>query len=543
MEVVRKRFKQWDADNDGHISEGELKSVLVELGVAAEHATRLFQAADMDKDGKIVYEEFILWMFQLKAMDEIDRLAGKSRIPKEDADATLEEEVPVHGGGSKLGNELGGKLVRGEAEVDVSVAFADKKIVGLYFAAWWCPNCRENAPAMIDLYWDLARKGLEIVLVSCDRDAEGMKEHMNNLPWLSLPFDSAEAYDKTSKISRKLMSKHEIGGVPSLVLLNVQDGNLIERPLWLADRLPRLDESTDALYLLRTLNAYLYSHQNLPWIPPTFQEALGESLVRGEEAVSCDVVRGKTLGLYFGACGESLAGFYMELKWWYDSLKDELGDRFKIIHCSVDEEEMGMQAMYRCLTEDIEDPEGMILGLPFDRAKQLDNLFSLAHSPPTLLIVNPDGTIINQDGVELVRRGVKANTFPWKMSALRDLELSQTEHFPTLIAMLYDCAPEIQKKAREALEPLAKHYFDADEDPMFAVASDKGGQILKFIRRICGDKLNEYMAEDEMPTLLLLSNQEECYYLGRMHSDGSGTQEMIDDWKNGKLVKRHLNYG
>eukprot|EP00931_Biecheleriopsis_adriatica_P041137 TRINITY_DN23544_c0_g1_i1.p1 TRINITY_DN23544_c0_g1~~TRINITY_DN23544_c0_g1_i1.p1 ORF type:complete len:546 (-),score=69.23 TRINITY_DN23544_c0_g1_i1:66-1703(-) len=545
MEVVRTRFKQWDADNDGHISEEELKSVLVDIGVAANHASRLFQAADLDKDGKIVYEEFILWMFQGKAMASIERLAEKSRIPSEHltysnncSNAALEEEVLDNGGGSIWGKKLGDKLVRGDAEVDVSIALEDKTIVALYFAAWWCPTCREVSHGLIDYYFDLAGKGLEIVLVSCDRDAEGMKEHTDNLPWLSLPFDESH------QISGKLLAEYKVDGVPSMVLLNAKDGNLIDRPLWLEDRLPSLiDPNQDAYYLCSLLSTDVYSNQNLPWIPPTFEEALGETFVRGEEEVSCDVVRGKTLGLYFGARGESLLGFSSELKWWYNGLKEKLGDRFKIIHCSCDENETSMQAMYRDLIEDIEDPEGMILGLPWDRAKQLNDLLPLALTPPTLLIVNPDGTIINENGVEIVRSSAKAYSFPWKLGALPDLEMSPVEQFPTLIALLCYCMPKFKKKACKTLEPLAKQYHEAEEFPMFAAANDPGGQKLGFILRICGRQVWKYMANHEMPTLLLLNNQEECFFLGHMHSDGSGVQEMIDDWKNGKLEKHPLNYG
>lgn len=55
-------FDRWDEKGKGWIGEGELTAVLRRLGVAEDEIAEIFQAADMNNDGKIDYEEFMRWV-------------------------------------------------------------------------------------------------------------------------------------------------------------------------------------------------------------------------------------------------------------------------------------------------------------------------------------------------------------------------------------------------------------------------------------------------------------------------------------------------
>eukprot|EP00931_Biecheleriopsis_adriatica_P017425 TRINITY_DN12517_c0_g1_i2.p1 TRINITY_DN12517_c0_g1~~TRINITY_DN12517_c0_g1_i2.p1 ORF type:complete len:617 (+),score=122.90 TRINITY_DN12517_c0_g1_i2:80-1930(+) len=60
---LRDAFEAWDANKDGWIDKPELEEVFKTLGMGAEETERLFQAADMDSDGRISWSEFCKWLY------------------------------------------------------------------------------------------------------------------------------------------------------------------------------------------------------------------------------------------------------------------------------------------------------------------------------------------------------------------------------------------------------------------------------------------------------------------------------------------------
>ena len=76
-------------------------------------------------------------------------------------------------------------LVSKTGRVSASAAL-DKKMVGLYFSAHWCPPCRAFTPVLAQRYTELkaAGKDFEIVFVSSDRDKASCAEYWADMPWL-----------------------------------------------------------------------------------------------------------------------------------------------------------------------------------------------------------------------------------------------------------------------------------------------------------------------------------------------------------------------
>ena len=67
------------------------------------------------------------------------------------------------------------------------------KIVGLYFAAQWNPNCQEFGSLLIDFYEKYKiEKEFEIVFISGDEDAGEFKEYFQTMPWIAISFDDRE---------------------------------------------------------------------------------------------------------------------------------------------------------------------------------------------------------------------------------------------------------------------------------------------------------------------------------------------------------------
>ena len=59
------------------------------------------------------------------------------------------------------------------------------KIIILDFWASWCPDCRKENPNLVEVYKEFKDKGLDIVSVSLDTDAEAWKKAVadDNLTW------------------------------------------------------------------------------------------------------------------------------------------------------------------------------------------------------------------------------------------------------------------------------------------------------------------------------------------------------------------------
>jgi len=426
---------------------------------------------------------------------------------------------------------LGEKLLKGGEEIETSKAFEGKKAVALYFSAHWCPPCRGFTPKLAEWYKDgLAEKGLEVVFISSDRDEGSFKEYYGEQPWLALPFS---ARDKKAALSKK----YKVSGIPSLVIINPEDGSTITSD-------GRSAVSNDP------------KGEKFPWIPPTFAEALGDTFLKGDGTVGKEAIEGKTLGLYFSAhwCPPCRA-FTPQLAKWYAGIKKDVGDKFEIIFCSGDGDEEGMKSYYKeqC------DAGGDWLCLPFASKDNLDSLFEIS-GIPTFLIVSPDGKVINKSGRGLVPDAVAAD-FPWTQPPIADISSPEgINETPSLCLMLESVEAAVQKKILEAITPIAAKYAAQDEpELLFFVAKGPSG-VASQIRGLCGLEAPETVTKQDSsadegpklvrtvssdtPTIILMDIPDNGgYYVGRMAKelDGSGVQAMIDGWKNKSLERKQLS--
>lgn len=63
---VAATFKRWGGKKDGRVSKDELKSALSELSphMTSESLDRIFEEADVNKDGRVDVDEFVLWLYR-----------------------------------------------------------------------------------------------------------------------------------------------------------------------------------------------------------------------------------------------------------------------------------------------------------------------------------------------------------------------------------------------------------------------------------------------------------------------------------------------
>lgn len=103
--------------------------------------------------------------------------------------------------------------------VPLADALGGKEFVLLYASAHWCPPCRQFTPRLAEWY-GTNRREVEVVFLSCDRDANGFRSYFAAHPWTAVDYNDA-ARDK-------LMRAVRVEGIPRLVVLSGSTGRVIE---------------------------------------------------------------------------------------------------------------------------------------------------------------------------------------------------------------------------------------------------------------------------------------------------------------------------
>jgi len=107
-----------------------------------------------------------------------------------------------------------------DTKIAADDVIASKKFIGFYFSAHWCPPCRMFTPKLKEWYAEAKEKGVEIVFVSADKDAQAMKDYMKEAhgDWL--------AVEHGSDLTKSLGSKFGVEGIPSLAIIK-PDGTVV----------------------------------------------------------------------------------------------------------------------------------------------------------------------------------------------------------------------------------------------------------------------------------------------------------------------------
>ena len=119
-----------------------------------------------------------------------------------------------------IGNEFikvgGGKI----SIADVMKA----EVVLLLFSGSWCPPCRGFLPAIRKFYNDVNKgctttKRVEIVFVSCDNEKEEFQEHLAELGFPAIPYESDKIADLEDDI--------EVEAIPIVPILSKAKGKVV----------------------------------------------------------------------------------------------------------------------------------------------------------------------------------------------------------------------------------------------------------------------------------------------------------------------------
>jgi nucleoredoxin len=95
-------------------------------------------------------------------------------------------------------------------------ALGKKKMIALYFSAYWCGPCRKFTPQLVEYYNRVTSQHpeFEIVFVSRDRSPFGMETYMRNtqMPWPAIDFQKLPG--------KAALKKYGGESIPCLVLLD-----------------------------------------------------------------------------------------------------------------------------------------------------------------------------------------------------------------------------------------------------------------------------------------------------------------------------------
>jgi nucleoredoxin len=126
------------------------------------------------------------------------------------------------------------KNAQGEA-IQGETLGQDGKVLALYFAADWCPDCRAFQPALNDFY-KAARGDLDVVFVGSDASAKDQQAHLADKqgPWWMVPFEGETRTQLKRKFGvcagaemRALSPITRKGGIPTLVVIRA-DGEVVD---------------------------------------------------------------------------------------------------------------------------------------------------------------------------------------------------------------------------------------------------------------------------------------------------------------------------
>jgi nucleoredoxin len=404
-----------------------------------------------------------------------------------------------------LGETLKGK----DGPVRTADALKGKEAIALYFSAHWCPPCRGFTPKLAEIYKGLvgAGKSFEIVFVSSDRDESAFDEYFAEQPWLALPFDER-------KLKASLSKKYKVSGIPSLIILDGETGEVITK-----DGRSAVMEDTEGA--------------NFPWKPPTVWEALGDEFMQGDgDSVELSTLRGegKVIGLYFSAhwCPPCKA-FTPQLVETYKKLQ-AAGKQLEIIFVSSDRD-MGQFQEYFATMPWLAIPPG-------DKRKAaLSTLYEVEGIPTFVLVDGATGATINASGRAAVGGDPEGAEFPWYPKPVNDMAegADGLNEESCVCLMMEGCKKEAQDALYAAMTSLAEAAKAGGAEELYFCAK-ASGQIADQVRKLTkiGDAIDK-------PQLVILDIPDQGgYYVSEDKVDAEGIAAFVAKFKAGGLERKQL---
>lgn len=98
---------------------------------------------------------------------------------------------------------------------DLCDALNNKKVIGLYFSAYYCKYCREFTPTLINFYDEITQTNpeLEIIFIGSDKTPYEFENYYKQMPWLALPYERRD-------LKEKLVEMFNFKTIPQLIFVD-----------------------------------------------------------------------------------------------------------------------------------------------------------------------------------------------------------------------------------------------------------------------------------------------------------------------------------
>ncbi|XP_033748718.1 nucleoredoxin-like isoform X1 [Pecten maximus] len=393
-----------------------------------------------------------------------------------------------------------------QVDTDQSEGLGEKEYVGIYFSAHWCPPCRSFTPQLIQFYKEMKKAGankFEVVFFSSDGDESSFKGYAKEMPWLYLPYTDRDRKNQLSKTFK-------VGGIPTLVLLEVKTGKLITRN-------GRQKVGTDPDGIM------------FPWSPKTYREILNgdgvsekyqETFVKGDYL---EKLEGKVFGLYFSAqWSPPCRAFTSQLVTKYTELKND-GKPFEIVFATAD-----------CSEDEYNDYRKKMPWLAFPygdpRIQSFREEFNI-EGFPALVLINVDWTLITTAGQHAIMES-PIEEFPYKIGPVNPVSERFFDTLGNSRCLIYFTDPEDVQKSKEIMSgPANEYYKDGEEQKLYFFV---GGNVDK--GRLSGIFYNFLVGAEKRRCLLIADISKGTKYVAAddwTMSEGN-IREFITKWRRRK---------
>lgn len=400
---------------------------------------------------------------------------------------------------------------KGKTDVKTVDVLKDKKAVGIYFSAHWCPPCRMFTPELAKWYSaedGLKSKGMEIVFVSSDQGQEAFDEYVAEQPWYALPYT-----DEGKKLKAKLSKKFKVQGIPSFVILDGATGELITLD-------GREAVSNDPKGV------------DMPWHPVPLKDIMnGTEFLKGSSENDKDkkvvfndeFLEGKeAIGLYFSAhwCPPCKA-FTPLFGECYKKINEGLDadkKKFEVLYLSCDRSEDQFKEYFGTMPW---------MAMPFSERKknqQLSGHFDISGIPALVILkVVPakdpskggkfDLEVANKNATAAVGGDKEGAKFPWLPEPVKELDEDPEgiDEGLSLICMFEDASEKMATEYKKILtEASKKHQKIGDnEDVLNFFCASKDGRLAARVRSEC--KLGDKKGGDAVSVVMMDIGSEEFY--------------------------------